>query len=72
MLMSRFRVKYTYARSDGMSIVEGPSKEDVCIGYDEASVLFTLINHKNLYSFESIQEIDENGDLIDREDADEV
>ena len=72
MLMSRFRVKYTCARSDGMSIVEGPSKEDVCLGYDEADVLMTLINAKNLYSFDFIQEIDENGDYIYREDENEV
>lgn len=72
--MKRFKVIYNYARTefDGTAIIKGPKKEDVCLGEDEASVLFHLINHKNLYSFDFIQEIDDNGDLVYREDADEV
>jgi hypothetical protein len=52
----------------GVDIVKGSSKEDVCIGYDEAHVMQNLINGKNLYSFDFIQEIDENGDLVYKEE----
>ena len=68
MLMNRYRVKYTYAEVGGVDIVKGSSKEDVCIGYDEAHVMQNLINGKNLYSLDFIQEIDENGDLVYKEE----
>jgi hypothetical protein len=70
--MRRFKVIYHYAEADGRRILKGERGEDVCVGYDEASVLFTLINHKNLYSFDYIQEIDENNNPVYEEDADEV
>ena len=72
MLMNRYRVKYTYAEVKasvgGADIAKGSSEEDVCLGYDEAHVMQNLINGKNLYSLDFIQEIDENGDLVYKEE----